>query len=313
MVWLASWECFVRVVEAGSMAAAARRLDCTRAQVSKQIGELERAFGVRLFERSTRKLSLTPSGSIFHQHARRALEAIHSAEIAVKNLGEAPRGVLRISASITFGRLHVAPLLPQIVARYPELSCELILTDQLVDLVDDNIDLALRLTKAPPDDAVARQLVQLKRVICGTPAYFAAHGEPKTPHELAGHPCFSFLLQEGNEVWRLVDGQGDEISIPVSSPFRFNNIDCVLDAVLAGHGLAILPTYLCAPALARGELRSLFHDFEPVTSFGRHLYACYTPNRVRVPKVRVFLDALEEAFNPVPPWEQPGAAERRDS
>ena len=126
VAWLGSWDSFVKVVESGSMAAAARRLDCTRAQVSKQIAELERAFGVRLFERSTRKLNLTPSGEVFHQHALRALEAIHSTEVAVRNLGDAPRGVLRVSASITFGRMYIAPLLPQVVAKYPELSCELV-------------------------------------------------------------------------------------------------------------------------------------------------------------------------------------------
>ena len=304
MAWLGSWESFVKVVEAGSMAAAARRLDCTRAQVSKQIGELERAFGVRLFERSTRKLSLTPSGEVFHQHALRALEAIQSTEVAVKNLGDAPHGVLRISASITFGRMYIAPLLPQIVARYPELSCELVLTDQLVDLVDDNIDLALRLTKAPPEDAVARKLVHMKRVICGTPAYFATHGEPKAPHDLALHQCFSYMLADENRVWRLVDRNGEEISIPVSSKFHFNNIDCILNAVLAGHGLAMLPTYLCGPELARGTLRTIFDDLEPVSSMGRYLYACYTPSRVRVPKVRAFLAELENLFDPVPPWDR---------
>ena len=304
MAWLGSWESFVKVVEAGSMAAAARRLDCTRAQVSKQIGELERAFGVRLFERSTRRLSLTPSGEVFHQHALRALEAIQSTEVAVRNMGDAPHGVLRISASITFGRMYIAPLLPQIVARYPELSCELVLTDQLVDLVDDNIDLALRLTKAPPEDAVARKLVHMKRVICGTPAYFATHGEPRTPHDLALHQCFSYMLADENRVWRLVDRNGEEISIPVSSKFHFNNIDCILNAVLAGHGLAMLPTYLCGPELARGALRTIFDDLEPVSSMGRYLYACYTPSRVRVPKVRAFLAELENLFDPVPPWDR---------
>ncbi len=304
MAWLGSWDCFVKVVESGSMAAAARRLDCTRAQVSKQVAELERAFGVRLLERSTRKLSLTPSGEVFHQHALRALEAIHGTEVAVRNLGDAPRGVLRISASITFGRMYIAPLLPQVVARHPELSCELVLTDALVDLVEDNIDLALRLTRAPPEDAVARKLVHMKRVICGTPTYFAAHGEPRTPHDLARHACFSLMLPDDSRVWRLIGGAGEEFSIPVSSKFNFNNVDCILDAVLAGHGLAILPTYLCGPALARGALKTIFDDLEPVSSIGRHLYACYTPNRVRVPKVRVFLAELEETFNPVPPWEK---------
>jgi DNA-binding transcriptional LysR family regulator len=304
MHWLNSWESFVKVVEAGSMAAAARRLQCSRAQVSKQIGDLERAFGMRLIERSTRKLALTPSGEVFHQHALRALDAVRSTEIAVKNLGEQPCGILRISASLTFGRQYIAPLLPRIVAQYPDLSCELVLTDQLVDLVDDNIDLALRMTKAPPEDAVARRLVRLKRVICAAPAYLATHGTPKTPQELVGHPCFSYRPGDGGSDWCLADGRGVEVRVPVSSQVRFNNVDCVHDAVLAGHGLAILPTYLCAGDLAYGRLRTVLADYEPVTAFGSHVHACYTPSRVRVPKVRVLLDELEREFNPLPPWER---------
>jgi len=308
MQWLNSWDAFVKVVESGSMAAAARRLDCSRAQISKQVAELEHSFGVRLFERSTRKLSLTPSGEIFHQHALRALEAIHSTEVAVRNLGDAPHGVLRISASITFGRLYIAPLLPKIVAKYPELTCELVLTDALVDLLEDNIDLALRLTKSPPQDAVARKLAHMKRVICATPAYFAAHGEPKTPHELSHHQCFTFLLADDSREWQLLDRNGDEIRIPIDSKIHFNNVDCILDATLAGHGIALLPTYLCGPEIAAGRLKTLFDDFEPMSSFGRHLYACYTPSRVRVPKVRVLLDELASLFQPAPPWERPAGA-----
>ena len=304
MAWLSSWESFVKVVEAGSMAAAARRLGCTRAQISKQISELEREFGVRLFERSTRRLSLTPSGEIFLQHAQRALEAIQNTEVALRNQGDAPRGVLRISTSITFGRMYVAPLLPRIVAKYPELSCELVLTDALVDLVEDNIDLALRLTKAPPEDAVARKLAHMKRVIVGTPAYFARHGVPRTPHDLVLHPCFTNMVADENRVWRLVDRNGEEISVPVASKFQFNNIDCILAAVLSGHGLAMLPTYLCGPELTRGNLQTLFDDLEPLSSMGRYLYACYTPSRVRVPKVRAFLDELESLFDPAPPWDR---------
>jgi len=207
MAWLSSWESFVKVVETGSMSAAARRLDCTRAHVSKQVRELERAFGARLLERSTRKLALTPSGEVFYRHALRALEAIESTAVAIENLGDAPRGILRISATVTFGRMYVAPIIPKLIARYPELSCELILTDRLVDLVDDNIDLALRMTKAPPEDAVARKLVTLKRVICAAPTYFAAHGEPKTPQDLARHQCFSYLLANRG-IWHLADSHG---------------------------------------------------------------------------------------------------------
>lgn len=304
MNWLGSWDSFLKVVEAGSMAAAARRLDCTRAQISKQIADLERNFGVRLFERSTRKLTLTPSGEVFLQHATRTLEAIQSTEVAVRNLGEVPRGVLRVSASISFGRHYIAPLLPQIVDKYPELSCELVLTDQLVDLFEDNIDLALRMTKVPPDDAIARKLVPLKRAICGSPAYFAKHGEPRTPQELAQHTCFSLLLGDAEREWVMLDAKGNEIRVEINSKIGFNNLDCLMDAVLAGHGLAVLPTYLCNPDLARGRLKHIFSELELLSNFGRHVHACYTPSRIRAPKVRVFLDELERTFNPVPPWER---------
>ena len=308
MSWLASWESFVKVVESGSMAAAARRLECTRASVSKQVGELERSLGVRLFERTARRLSLTPSGEVFYQHALRALEAVASTEIAVRNLGDTPRGLLRVSASITFGRMYVAPLLPRLTERYPELECELILTDQLVDLVDDNIDLALRHTKAPPDDAVARKLVAIRRVLCATPSYLAAHGEPSTPGELGRHHCFSYQ-QGGAQSIELAGPSGELAIFPLASRFRFNNLDCMLDAVLAGHGVAVLPTYLCGPEIRRGRLRVVLDGYEPQTGFGRHIHACYTPSRVRLPKVRVFLDELEGLLSPVPPWEVPVARE----
>jgi len=303
MHWLRSWESFVRIVETGSMAAAARRLDCTRAQISKQVADLEREFGVRLFERSTRKLTLTPSGEVFHQHALRALDAISSTEIAVRNLGDTPCGLLRVSASITFGRMYIAPLLPRITAQYPELECELILTDQLVDLVDDNIDLALRHTKAPPEDAVAKRLVTLNRVICATPDYLATHGTPEHPGELARHPCFGYLQSEMSSTLELIGRNGEQVSVPISSRFRFNNLDCVLDAVLAGYGLAILPTYLAGPEIQNGRLHTILDDYEPLTGFGRQLHACYTPSRVRLPKVRVFLEELERQFTPLPAWE----------
>lgn len=310
MNWLSSWESFVRVVETGSMAAAARRLDCTRAQISKQIAELERNFGVRLFERSTRKLSLTPSGEVFHQHALRALDAIASTEIAVRNLGDTPCGLLRVSASLAFGRMYIAPLLPRITAQYPELECELILTDQLVDLFDDNIDLALRHTKAPPDDAVARRLVTLDRVICATPEYLEAHGTPEHPSELAWHTCFGFLQPQSSNTLDLLGRNGDQTSVLLSSRFRFNNLDCIFEAVLAGHGLAILPTYMAGPAIRSGRLKAVLENYEPLTGFGRHLYACYTPSRVRLPKVRVFLEELERQFIPNPPWEGFRSADR---
>ncbi len=287
------------------MAAAARRLDCTRAQVSKQVAELEQAFGVRLFERSTRRLALTPSGEAFYRHARHTLASIESAEVAVRNTGELPRGVLRVSASVIFGRLCIAPLIPDLLARHPELECELILTDQQVDLVEDRIDLALRLTRSPPEDAVCRELLVLRRVLCAAPAYLAAHGHPRTPAELQRHPCFSYLLTDAG-VWRLTDRDGAEVVVQVRGRLQFNNIGCIHDAVLQGHGIAILPTYLCGDDLGSGALVQVLEDWTPVVDFGRNLYACYLPSRSRVAKVKAMLDMLEARFTPCPPWERFG-------
>lgn len=301
MSWLASWDTFVKVVESGSMAAAARRLDCTRAQVSKQIGELERRFGVRLFDRSTRRLFLTPSGEVFYQHALRALESVELTEVAVRNLGDVPSGLLRISASVVFGRLWLAPLLPRLTARYPELECELILTNTLVDLAEDRIDLALRFCKTPPEDVVAKRIFTMETVICAAPAYLARHGTPRQPRELVEHQCFSFLLSD-NRIWHLLDQAGTEIAIPVRGRIQFNEPASILDATLAGHGLAILPTYLCCNELADGRLARVLTDYTPRIDFGRHLYACYMPSRARLPKVKVLLDELEAMLKPVPPW-----------
>ncbi len=299
--WLPAWQAFVKAVEAGSMAAAARAMGCTRAQVSKQIADLEAAFGARLLERSTRRLRLTPAGEIFHLHALAALDAVSSAQVAVLNQGETPLGVLRVSATMTFGRLYVAPLLAKVVAEHPGLTGELILTDRVIDLEAEDIDLALRMTRMPPQDAVVRRLATLDRLICASPAYLAAHGTPQTAAELTHHQTLSYLMTEEHR-WHLVGSGGEEHVHTATSRLRFNSVDCMVDAALAGLGLAIIPIYLAIPHLRDGRLVQVLPEFKTHTQFGSHLYACYTPSRVRIAKVRVMLQALTELLEPVPPW-----------
>jgi DNA-binding transcriptional LysR family regulator len=304
MSWLATWEAFVKTVELGSMAAAARRLDCSRAQVSKQLAELEQAFGVRLVERTTRKLNLTPAGEVFYQQALRVLAGLKEAELAVQNVVETPSGILRISASVAFGRLHVAPLLPRFAAEYPQVHCELVLTDRRIDLIDEKFDLALRLTDAPPENSVARKLAVIERVICASPDYVARRGAPRVPEDLTHHDCFAYSGARTESDWNLAPPSGGIVTIPVRGKFQISNLDGILEAVLSGHGVAILPTYLCGVHLARGELVAMLTDHEAVTTFGRHVYAAYPASRVQLPKLRVFLAALEAHFGPVPPWER---------
>ncbi|MGL4406998.1 MAG: LysR family transcriptional regulator [Zoogloea sp.] len=302
MPWLNEWKAFVKTAEGGSMAAAARKLDCSRALVSKQLADLEQHLGARLFERTTRKLNLTPAGEVFYQHACQVLEAVEQAELAVHNLAETPRGLLRISASVAFGRLYIAPLLPEITRRHPALRCELMLSDQAADLAEEKVDVALRLTSNPPDHVIARELTTLRRVICASPAYLATHGHPRLPADLSQHQCFTFITGRPDPEWHL-RGTDGEISVAVDGKVQVNNIDAIYEAVCAGHGLALLPTYLVQPALNDGRLVSVLADWQPVSRFGRAVYACYLPSRARLPALRVFLDALNERFHPRPPWE----------
>lgn len=302
MANLSGWESFVRVVESGTMAAAAQRLGCTRAQISKQIGDLEKQFGTALLERLPRKLRPTPAGEVFYQHALRTLSELQATELAMKNLGEQPHGIVRISATVTFGRLYIAPLLPKLVAQYPDLQCELILTDQLVNLQEDRIDLALRFTSSPPEDAIARQLFLTKRLICSSPSYLKQYGIPQKPSDLNQHRCFSYLMTDNNQ-WCLLDAQGQDNMIPVNNALSTNNLECLYNFILQGYGIGFLPFYLCGQDLKTGQLKSILTDYEPIIEFGRYLYACYTPSRSRLPKVKVLLTELEKLFHPTPPWE----------
>lgn len=305
--WLPAWQAFVKALEAGSMAAAARQLGCTRAKISKQVAELEAAFGTRLLERSTRRLRLTPAGELFHHHALAALDAVAATQIAVRNQGDTPQGVLRVGAPMTFGRMYIAPLMRRLMQQHPGLVGELVLSDELVDLESDDIDLVLRMTRTPPQDAVVRRLAAMDRIICAAPAYLAAHGTPAQAGDLAQHETLSYLLTDDNR-WHVRGPNGDEHILRATSRLRTNSVDCMLDAVLDGQGLAIVPLYLAAPYLAAGRLVQVLPGHDPSTRFGRHLYACYTPSRVRAAKVRVLLQALQDLFDPLPPWAMAGAS-----
>ena len=303
MPWLSDWQAFVKTVEFGSMAAAARILHCSRAQVSKQLAELERQLGIRLLERSTRRLHLTPGGEVFYQRARRILDEIGATELALQGVAGLPSGILRLIVPASFGRLHVAPLLPALAERYPDIHCELTLSDRLVDIGEKGFDLALRLTDAPPPELVARKLADIRRVICASPDYLQRRGTLATPEDLRRHDCFATSHARTTSDWRLAGPQGEE-TIPIRGRFQINHVEAIRDAVLAGYGLAILPTYLVAAELATGQLLSVLDDFEPLTIFGRHIYACYPPSRVQLPRLQVFLAVLEAHFNPTPPWER---------
>ncbi len=292
---------FARVVEAGSFAEAARRMATSRSAVSKSVAKLEKTLGARLVNRTTRHLSLTEIGTSVAEHCSRMLEEVALAEKLVDSLNAVPRGVLRVSASVAFGTLHVAPALAIFLSRYPELTIDLTITDRWVDLAEDGYDVAIRVTGDPPPNWVARKLAPVRRKLCATPGYFEKRGTPRTPADLVRHNCLDYTRSGEQGRWRF-NGPEGEISVPVNGPLHVDDDEALSQAVLGGLGLGLLPTFIIGKDLQRGALQAVLSDYLPVE---RHVYAMYLPTRHLPSKVRVFIDFLVEHIGKEPYWDYP--------
>lgn len=289
---------FVRTVVDGSFSAAARSLKLTPSAVSKQISRLEDRLGARLLHRTTRSLNLTEEGRAFHARCVQILTEIDEAETAVTELHAAPRGTLRINATVAFMNHQVMPLLPEFLERYPEVHFDLFLTDRHIDLVEEGVDVAIRFGRLKESTLIARRLADSRRVICAAPNYIARHGVPTTPAELARHNCLTLSTRPEFNVWEF--GNAPQEHLHVGGNFEVNQADALYDACRAGIGLARLATYLVADDLKAGRLVPMLEDeLRESTS----IYAVYPHRRHLSPKVRAFVDFLVDKFNPVPPWE----------
>lgn len=291
---------FARVVEARGFSEAARRMRSSKSRVSKAVARLEQSLGARLLNRSTRGLSTTEIGAAFYEHcARIADEAVQAAELASRLQSE-PRGTLRISAPVAFGRLHVAPALAEYLTRHAGLSVDLTVTDRLVDLVEEGHDVAIRIAREPSLHLVARELAPVRRVICATPAYFRHHGVPATPHELQAHNCLHRTPFGAQAEWRLHGPQG-EAAVRIKGSLRIDDDDTLAQAALSGLGIALLPTFIIGGDLQAGRLQAVLSDYVPLE---RRVYAVHLPNRHLPAKVRAFVELLRERFGPVPYWDR---------
>lgn len=297
---------FARVVEASGFSEAARQMGVSKSRVSKSIARLELSLGVRLLNRSTRGLSLTEIGAAFHEHCIRITEEAAQAAEVVGRLQSEPRGVLRVTAPVAFGRLHVAPAVAEYLSRYPRLKLDMTITDRMVDLVSEGYDVAIRIRREPSLHVVARELAPVHRVVCATPDYFKRRGVPTVPHELAEHNCLHYTHFGTQGQWRFQSTEG-EIVVPVKGSLRIDDDDTLAQAVLSGLGVAMLPTFIIGPELQAGRLRSVLSDYVPLE---RRLYAVHLPN-VRLPiKIRAFIDFLQARFGPTPYWDRTDDAER---
>jgi len=289
---LAEMETFVRVLETGSFSAAARRLRIGQPAVSKAIAQLERRLGVQLLLRSTQKLTPTDAGQNFYERAKRAIEEVDEAEHAARGASASLSGTLRVSAAVTFARLHVVPRLAEFLSEYPELSMELVLDDRNIDLIESGIDVALRLGSTLEDSALlARKIGESPRRVLGTPAYFKRHGEPKSPAELTAHEAIVYAVRGGGTEWTFRKGS-TETSVTVDGRLRISAAEGVREAVFAGAGLAVASEWMFAPELRRGSVKTVLREWTlpPIA-----LWAVLPGNRRPSAKARAFATFIEEA------------------
>ncbi|MBD9656604.1 LysR family transcriptional regulator [Pseudomonas sp. PDM12] len=289
---------FVEVVDRGSQTAAAEHLDLSRAMVSRYLAELEGWVGARLLHRTTRKLSLTQVGNELLPHCR---EMLHTAEMmratGIK-ANDGPSGNLRVATSQSFAQTWLSPVLVEYLARYPNTSVDVLVGSHAVNLVEERIDLALRITNQLEPNQVARHLGDCHSVVCAAPAYLAKAGTPKEPHELAGHNCLTYSYF-GRSVWQF-SGQPGAVQVPVDGNLSSNDTAVLLEAAINAGGICLQPLYAAAPLLEDGRLVRLLPGWQP-QSLGIH--AIYASRRQMLPALRALLDFIAERLAADPLWQ----------
>jgi DNA-binding transcriptional LysR family regulator len=297
---LLAMQVFATVVDGGSQSAAAEQMGLSRPVVSRLLAELESWAGARLMHRTTRRLSLTPAGSELLPRCRRVLELTAEMQAAVTLPDNAPQGLLRLTASTSFGSAQLAPVMAEFLARYPGVSVDLVMLDRAVNLIEERIDLAVRISDELDPNLIARRLTVCRSVVCAAPAYLLKHKAPVRVEELSLHNCLTHFYH-GKTLWHF-ERQGTPVSVAVSGNLSANEVSSLLQAAVAGAGVAMLPTLLAAPLLQSGQLVALVGD-TPAADLG--IYAVYASRKQMSTALRAMLDFLVEKFPPEPQWDRP--------
>ncbi|WP_310734433.1 LysR family transcriptional regulator [Ideonella livida] len=291
---------FVAVVEAGSFVGGAQALALSNSVVSRLVADLERRLGVRLLQRTTRRLSLTREGEQFHLRCREVLASLEAAEAEAGAQAGQAIGLLRLNVPVSFGMHHLAPLWPQFMARHPQVTLEVTLADRVVDLVEEGYDLAVRIARLPNSSLVSRALTSTRLVLCASPEYLARHGTPQHPQDLAQHSVFAYTLLSTGEHWEFTGPEGP-VSVRVQPRLRSNSGDTCTTAALAHQGLVMQPSFMVWPALCSGALVEVLPQYRGLT-LGVH---AVLPSRLQqTTRVRALVAFLVEAFQDAP-WADP--------
>jgi DNA-binding transcriptional LysR family regulator len=281
---------FAKVAETRSFAGAAAELNLSNSTVSKAVSRVERKLKTRLFNRTSRRIALTDAGRQLAGRAAHILAEGEAVEDAALVQATVPRGLVRLAAPMSFGLLHVAPLLPEFLATFSEVSVDLHLSDAMVDVIGEGFDAAIRIAVLPDSSLVARRLCEMPRYLVGSPAYLNRHGRPKHPLHLAQHRCIGYSYTMTAEIWRFTKG-GKSASVRPSGPLRANNGDAMMPALIAGTGVGILPEFILRDALAAGHLERLLPDWSVPSGA---VYWVTPPGGPRPKRVEVLADFLVE-------------------
>jgi DNA-binding transcriptional LysR family regulator len=288
---------FQRVVERGSFAGAADDVGLSPSAVAKLISRLEARLGVRLINRTTRRLALTAEGEIYLEHAREILAAIEAAEADIASARLSPRGHLRVHAFPVVAVHHLVPVLPDFMKRYPQITFDFLVTNRIVDILGENVDISLRMGALDDSALVARKIVDLSRIVCASPAYLARHGRPVRPADLAQHSCLTLSRNPGATTWPFRH-RGELVQIDVKGTVSADSADMLLKLAIEGAGILRISEHVVAEAIAKGQLEPLLQDVQDPEKYP--LWALLPPGRHQAPKIRAFLDFLIERLGSAP-------------
>jgi DNA-binding transcriptional LysR family regulator len=289
---ITSMTTFVKVVDTGGFSAAARALNLSPSVVTNHIQSLEERLGVRLLNRSTRKVSLTEIGQAYYDRSVRILEELDNADGVAEALQSKPRGILRLNTSVAMPSI-IAPVIAEFVARYPEASVSIVATSRTVDLVEEGFDMAIRSVPTPHSSLIIRHLASYRFVVCGAPDYFASRGKPERPTDLVQHNCMSYPDAPWGTDWYFASSDADQ-AVPITGNLQANNVDSLRQAALLGQGLIYMPTFLISDEFKSGRLVAVLTEFPTVE---RSIDAIYPHRQHLSAKVRGFIDLTAKHFH----------------
>lgn len=297
---LESMRAFTEVVNHSGFAAAGRHLGLSRSVVNKLVAQLEADLGVRLLQRTTRRVSPTDSGRAYYERCVNILAEVTAAELAVTQLQGEPKGTLRLNAPMSFGTLHLAEAIAAFMAQYPDIQVQLTLNDRFVDLIEEGFDVTLRIAELKPDESLVRQIIApIRRVLCAAPGYLQAHGTPLHPDDLRTHDCLNYGHLATGSQWRL-SGPDQTYTVPIRCRYFSNNGEVLREGAIAGIGIALLPTFIVGQALQNGKLTVILPHYCPPPIAAA---LCYGTNRHLSTKIQLLTAFLQDWFKPPVNWE----------